>query len=245
MLRPQVFPDHEAMSRYAADWLAECLREKPSSIVCLATGATPMRSYELLAQHGTAEPSLFDRMRLVKLDEWGGLPMSDSATCEQHLQSALVTPLGLSDRYIAFDSQPRDPEAECARVARWLDANGPLDVCVLGLGLNGHLGFNEPAEFLQPHAHVAVLSETSLTHAMLNGTTTRPTYGLTLGMADLLQSQRILVLVSGPRKRAPLEQLLAGCIATDFPASLLQLHRDVLLLCDMTARPGVEERGRE
>jgi galactosamine-6-phosphate isomerase len=235
MLRPCVFPDHERVSQFAADWLVEHLRNKPISVVCLATGATPMRAYALLAARAAKEPSLFDRCRLVKLDEWGGLPMNDPATCEQHLRNTLVTPLGMADRYVGFESQPANVEAECARVAKWLDENGPIDLCVLGLGLNGHVGFNEPAAYLQPHAHVAQLSDATLAHPMVTCCDTGPKCGLTLGMADLLQARRILMIVTGAAKRGPLASLMSGRITTEFPASLLQLHGDVQVVCDDAA----------
>ncbi|MBA3482937.1 MAG: 6-phosphogluconolactonase, partial [Pirellulales bacterium] len=167
MLKPQIHSDHEAVSQRAEAWLAERLHARPDALLCLATGATPMRTYQGLAARGAADPSLFDRVRLLKLDEWGGMPMNSPATCEQHLRTTLVTPLNLADRYVAFDSQAADPHAECARVAQWLEQNGPIDVSVLGLGVNGHVGFNEPAEQLEAHAHVARLSAASLSHAML------------------------------------------------------------------------------
>jgi galactosamine-6-phosphate isomerase len=235
MFKPQVLADHEAVSQRAAAWMADRLLEKHDALFCLATGATPMRAYELLAQRRAIEPQLFDRMRVLKLDEWGGLPMNDPATCESHLRRSLVDPPKLADRYMGFESQPDDPRAECDRVALWLQQNGPIDVCVLGLGVNGHLGFNEPAESLQPHAHVAELSQESLSHAMIRERSTRPSYGLTLGMADVMQSRGVLLLVTGETKRRPLERLLTGPIATEFPASLLTLHPNVLLLCDEAA----------
>jgi galactosamine-6-phosphate isomerase len=235
MLRTRVFDDHEAVSRHAADWLVNRLREQPDALLCLATGATPMRTYALLAERGRSEPSLFSRCRILKLDEWGGLPMTDPSTCDQHLRTSLVEPLGLEGRYVAFESQPADPQAECARIADWLEQNGPIDTSVLGLGVNGHVGFTEPAEYLQPHAHVAELSAASLAHAMIANSPARPTYGLTLGLADLLQSQHVLLLVTGTSKRVPLERLLSGQITTQFPASVLQIHPHVQILCDAAA----------
>ena len=194
-----------------------------------------MLAYGLFAKRAANELSLVDRCRLVKLDEWGGLPMNDPATCEQHLRNTLVTPLAMADRYIGFESRPVNVEVECARVAKWLDENGPIDLCVLGLGLNGHIGFNEPADFLQPHCHVAQLSDASFAHSMVSGCDTRPTYGLTLGMVDLLRSRHILMIVTGETKRGPLERLISGRITTVFPASLLQLHGDVCVVCDAAA----------
>jgi galactosamine-6-phosphate isomerase len=235
MLKPQVLHDHEAVSRKAEQWLVERLTERPDALLCLATGFTPMRTYERLAVRGPTDSRLMKRVRILKLDEWGGLPMDHPASCERHLRDALVTPLRLDDRYVGFDSKAPDPVAECARIARWLEDNGPIDVCVLGLGVNGHLGFNEPAETLRAHAHVAELSEASLSHSMIQSAGVRPTHGLTLGMADLLQSRHVLLLVTGERKREPLARLLSGEISTRFPASLLTLHADVQLLCDEAA----------
>jgi galactosamine-6-phosphate isomerase len=223
------------LSRHAADWLCGQLSERPDSLICLAAGSTPMRTYELLAREGANKPTLFEHCRIIKLDEWGGLPAGDPATCDTQLRTILVSPLSLTERYVAFESNPLDPNAECARIAAWLDQNGPIDIAVLGLGINGHLGFAEPAEYLQPFAHVAELSQVSLTHAMLAKSDVRPTYGLTLGMADLIQSRRVLLLVSGSTKREPLKRLLSGRLSTDFPASMLQVHPNVLLLCDEDA----------
>jgi galactosamine-6-phosphate isomerase len=189
----------------------------------------------LLAEYGAAHPELYERMQVIKLDEWGGLAMDDPASCEQHLRRALIEPLGLENRYVSFDGQAADPQVECARVARWLAEHGPIDTCVLGLGINGHLGFNEPAAYLQPHAHVAQLSAASLAHVMVQQARSRPTNGLTLGMADILQARQVLLLVSGPTKRGPLRRLLSSQIGADFPASLLWLHPNVLLLCDSEA----------
>jgi galactosamine-6-phosphate isomerase len=137
-----------------------------------------------------------------------------------------------------LQSDAKDRQANCDRIHEWLRKNGPIDVCVLGLGVNGHIGFNEPAESLQPHAHVAELSEASLGHSMVHSTRTRPTHGVTLGMADILQSREILMLASGPPKREPIERLLSGAITTAFPASLLQLHPRVTLMCDEAAYAG-------
>jgi galactosamine-6-phosphate isomerase len=242
MFQTKVFENHEKLSRRSADWLSERLQNRPTALLCLAAGSTPQRTYELLTERGTKEPALFASCRLLKLDEWGGLAMGDPATCEHQLRTTIVTPLDLSARYTAFDSQPQNPEAECARIADWLDQNGPIDVCVLGLGVNGHVGFNEPAESLAPHAHVAKLSDASLAHAMLRQSNQRPTYGLTLGMGDIMRSREVLVLVSGGAKVEPLERLLTARIATAFPASLLHLHPQTTLFCDVAAYPDTAGR---
>jgi galactosamine-6-phosphate isomerase len=235
MLQPRLFTSHEAVSQFAADWMVSFLREQPDALLCLATGSTPTRTYEVLAQRGAANPELFARARVLNLDEWGGLSPGDPGSCDRHLRSTLIEPLGLASRYVSFSSQPADPAAEAARIAEWLRQHGPIEASLLGLGLNGHVGFNEPAEFLEPHAHVATLSDASLGHAMIRSGGARPSYGLTLGMADLLQSAHVLLLVTGESKRQPLQQLMSGRITTEFPASLLHTHGRALLLYDAAA----------
>lgn len=235
MIQLCVVSDYETLSGKAASRIVECLRRQPKSLLCLASGSTPTRTYKLMVEHGRCDPALFAQCRTLKLDEWGGLPADDPATCEHHLRKTLIEPLGLAARYTAFATQSALPEAECARIAGWLCANGPIDVCILGLGVNGHLGFNEPAEHLQPNAHVAQLSEASLGHAMLSASSGRPTYGITLGMADILQAREILLLVSGKSKQQALKELMSRRISTSFPASMLWLHPNVTVFADAAA----------
>jgi galactosamine-6-phosphate isomerase len=161
--------------------------------------------------------------------------MNSPATCETYLRKILIDPLDLSSRYVAFESQPADPAAECSRIARWLQNNGPIDLCILGLGINGHLGFNEPAAALHARAHVATLSHESLQHSMIQNLREKPTFGLTLGIKDILDSREIILLVSGAAKAEPLRRMLEGSVHAPFPASYLRKHENTRILCDRAA----------
>lgn len=232
-MQPRDFPDHEAISQAAARWLEAALRYKPSALFCLATGSTPTRAYDLFVERTLRRGVPMHRMRVLKLDEWGGLAMNDPASCERHLQRHIVRPLALGKRYVGFRSNPPVPAKECARIERWLAEHGPIDVCVLGLGINGHVAFNEPGRFLRSGPHVASLARASLRHAMLKESRSQPRFGLTLGMADLLQSQRILLLVSGGAKRQAFHRLMSGEITPAFPASFLWLHPNTTVFHDL------------
>ena len=227
--------NYEEMSRVAAQIIADELRSKPGLLLCAATGSTPTLTYDLLTAKRKEDPSLFPSLRLVKLDEWGGLPMADSGSCETYLQNHLVRPLGIPpERYISFQSEA-EPRAECARIARTLDAEGPIDLCVLGLGLNGHLGFNEPGNELLPLPHRAELAPGSLQHPMIRDAKVPLSYGLTLGMSHVLQSRKIIFLVNGAHKAPAMKEFLAKRISTQFPASFLWLHPQIICLCDTAA----------
>jgi galactosamine-6-phosphate isomerase len=154
----------------------------------------------------------------------------------------LLQPLGVAgERFAGFRSDPAKPERECERMQRWLTANGPIDLCLLGLGMNGHIALNEPAAGLRPNVHVVKLTASSLKSDMLRKAIRIPGYGVTLGMGDILQSRRILMLVSGKAKQAVLKRLLEPIVSLDFPASFLWLHPAVTIICDQAALAGLRQ----
>jgi len=233
--------DAESLSRKAVKRILAALGDKPDLLLCAAGGSTPLRTYELLARRCARCPAIFRRLRVVKLDEWGGLTTEDPGTCDQQLQTCLLRPLGVSGkRYVGFDSNPSNPQRECERVRRCLASEGPIDLCVLGLGMNGHVAMNEPAPSLQPQAHVARLADVTLLHPMLANSKLKPTFGLTLGMSEILSAREILLLVSGTKKRGPMRQFMQRKISTQFPASFLWLHPNWTLLCDRDAAEGLD-----
>ena len=173
-------------------------------------------------------------LRFIKLDEWYGLGINDEGSCEKYLHEHLFNPLGISNKqYIAFDGKADNPGKELQNVDNYLDEHGPIDLCILGLGKNGHIAFNEPADILQPRAHMSPLSSTSLEHTMIKSTGEPIKYGMTLGMTDILQSKKIILLVNGTHKNAIMHKLMEQKISTQLPASFLWLHADVkCFYCD-------------
>ena len=213
------------LNEQASELIINDLGSRPRSLLCTATGNSPTGIYELLVQK-KSEIDL-KGLTFLKLDEWCNLPMDHPATCEYYMQQHLLRPLGIpATQFVGFDSMA-EPEAECKRISTYVEQNGPIDLCVLGLGQNGHLGFNEPADFLQPHAHLATLSPTSLTHTMIKNSGADIKYGLTLGIADILQSRKIVLPVFGQNKKKIMGKLLEGKVSSQLPASFLWLHPDV------------------
>ena len=239
-LQVRVARNHAAMSQQAARIIVSQLKQKPDLLLCASAGNTPGQTYQCLAQEFTRRSRLFARLRVIQIDEWGGLPRGSSATCEADLRSKLISPLQIrADRFAGFRSDADEPDAECCRISQWLVAKGPIDICILGLGLNGHVAMNEPAASSNPCAHVVKLAPSSRRHAMLRGLARKPAYGLTLGLGDILQSRKILLLVSGKNKRAALKRLMCPKVTSRFPASFLWLHSDATVLCDQEAANGL------
>lgn len=193
---------YEEISQRASSLMIEEISNKKDLLLCVSTGSSPTRTYELLVDEYQHQPELFSQLRLIKLDEWGNVLMDNPETCESYLQQQLIQALHIHDsRYISFQSNPQNPKLECSRIQNELTSHGPVDLCILGLGMNGHIALNEPAEFLQANCHVAELSDMSMQHPMVAGMQEKPTYGLTLGMADILLSKKIILLINGTHKR--------------------------------------------
>jgi putative deaminase/isomerase len=224
------------MSQRAADLIVVELKRRPDLLLCASAGRTPTKAYEQLAARRKRQPRLFKKMRVLQIDEWGGLAPGSPASCQADLRAKLLDPLGIDPaRYRGFMSDAADAPGDCERIAQWLARNGPIDLCLLGLGINGHVAMNEPAKTLTPRAHVARLARTSREHAMLQRLKRKPRYGLTLGLGDILCSRKILLLATGQLKQAVIKRLLEPRVTTSFPASFLWLHPDVSVLCDRPA----------
>ena len=225
--------DYQEMSRKAASLILENIRKKPELLLCTATGSSPEGLYRELATTAEEEKDVFKQLRILKLDEWGGIPENHPVSCEYFLREKLLTPLAINrERYISFASDPEDPAKECSRISSLVETQGPIDICILGLGANGHLALNEPAAQLEPQAHVASLSEESLQHPMIASLEQKPSYGLTLGMEEILSSRQIIMLVSGKEKKHMVKKFLEGKVSTSLPASFLWQHPNVVCLVD-------------
>lgn len=230
-MKIDVCQSYEELSQKASVIIVDEIKKKKDLLLCAATGNSPTGTYSLLEKEYRRQPSLFDELHVIKLDEWGGMPGNAPGTCESYLQAHVIQPLDISEsRYISFDSNPMDPQQECMLMQDKLSSEGPIDLCILGIGLNGHLAFNEPADYLQPHAHISQLSQSSLQHSMASGMAIGPSFGLTLGMADILQSKMIVMLISGSQKRDIVKKFLSEKITTLVPASFLWLHPRVICL---------------
>lgn len=225
--------DYESLSLRAGSLVISEITQKRDLLLCAATGSSPIGLYDALVTRSRTDRALFAALRIIKLDEWVGLLENDPGSCEQYLRTRLLDPLGISPaRYIALTSAPSEPEEECKRIRSELEQHGPIDVCVLGLGINGHIGFNEPGPVLLPRCHVARLSDDSRRHAMVRFADRTPHFGLTLGMQEILAAKRIILLVAGAGKQQAIAGVLSGEVTTTLPASFLWLHHNVDCLID-------------
>jgi galactosamine-6-phosphate isomerase len=216
----------EELNEKVSDVVIEDLINNPTALLCAATGNSPTGMYKKLSEK--KDRFSVEGLRFIKLDEWYGPPMDNPGTCEYYLQEHLLQPLGIKpEQYTAFVSDAHGTREECERIQHYLVENGPIDLCILGIGKNGHIAFNEPDAELIAGVHLSQLMPETLQHGMAKIANFNLEYGLTLGMADILQSKKIILMVNGPHKRDILNRLLTSNISTYLPASFLWLHPNV------------------
>lgn len=227
--------NYEVMSQQGAEIVMREIERKSDLLFCVASGGSPTGLYQEMVKSFRFNADLFSELRVIKLDEWGGLDEGSTFSSEYDVQEKFIKPLEIDDdRYITLDLMAEDPKEECMRVQNELIENGPIDICILGIGVNGHIALNEPAEKLQLDCHVAELATTTLNHGMIKTLTHPPTFGMTLGIGNIMDSNRIILFISGMGKKKALEKLLTREITTQFPASMLWLHPNVDLIIDET-----------
>lgn len=228
-------PNFSEMSRKGFELVKSEIEKKPDLLFCVASGGSPSGLYAEMVSEQKRSPDFCSQIHVVKLDEWGGLEVGYTFTSEYDVQAKFLQPLGISgDRYLTIDAFTKDPEGDCERLKSELEKEA-IDICILGIGVNGHIALNEPGETLQLGYHVAELAESTLNNGMIKSLVQPPTFGMTMGVGEILKSKKILLFIAGSGKKEAFQKLLKKEVDTHFPASLLWLHPNVDVLVDESA----------
>ena len=231
-----VCPDYNSMSQKAADLVHLEIGKKPDLLFCVASGGSPSGLYELMYQKHLKNPEFFNKIRMIKLDEWVGLPAASEFSSEFDVQRKLLQKIEVpAFRYTAFDDQAIDPNGECQRVQAELEKVGPIDICILGIGQNGHIALNEPHSKLQLDCHVAALSERTLSSGMIEKVGIPLKQGMTLGLGGIMSSKMVVLMISGKGKKEAFQQLMTKEINPELPASMLWMHPNTFVIVDETS----------
>ena len=240
----RVFPDEYQLARDLAELIAGALRRRPNLVLGLPTGRTPIALYAELVRRARAGAIDFSRATTFNLDEFLGLPATHPGSYRQFMERHLFAHVGLSEPRVHFlDGTAPDPAEECARYERAIEAAGGIGLQVLGIGSNGHIGFNEPASELAARTHaVRLRPETRRANAEFFGGDIAqvPEQALSMGMATILHAERLVLIATGERKAECVRRMIDGPLTTELPASFLQVHRDALVMLDAPAGARLE-----
>ena len=238
--------DYQGMSRRAAGIIAAELVRKPNCVLGLATGSTPEGTYALLAEGNRRGDFSFKEVTTVNLDEYKGLAPDHDQSYRYFMQDKLFNHVDAApEKTNVPNGLAQDAEAECARYDALVESLGYADLQLLGVGRNGHIGFNEPGESFVKPTHVVDLTESTIeANARFFASADEvPRQALTMGMGVIMAARRILLIASGEDKAEALYQAICGPITPRCPASILQLHDDVVIVADEAALKKVTAAG--
>lgn len=237
-MRWTVYPDYVALSRAAAAIIAVQLRAKPTSVLGLATGSTPVGTYQELVRMHREEGLDFSQAVTYNLDEYLGLPPTNAQSYNHFMWEHLFSKVNIRPENVHIPpGQPADAARACRDHDRSIEAAGGIDLQLLGIGRNGHIGFNEPDFYLRTETHLVALTEDTIVanSRFFTDPAEVPRAAITMGVGTIMKARHIVLLAFGADKADILASMVEGPVTTEVPASILQMHPQVSVLLDQDA----------
>lgn len=230
--------DYDHMSRQAANIISAQVILKPDCVLGLATGSSPLGTYRQLIKWYKKGDIDFSQVRTVNLDEYVGLDYSNEQSYIHFMRSNFFDHINIYPNNTNIPCGVNyDADKECAHYDAVIRSFGHIDMQLLGLGPNGHIGFNEPGDCFTKHTHKVALSEATIqaNKRFFENEEDVPRFAYTMGICDIMQAQKVLMVVSGEHKAQVVKDSFFGPVTPQCPASILQLHRDFTLVADEAA----------
>lgn len=235
--------DYKDMSRKAANIISAQVIMKPNCVLGLATGSTPIGTYDQLVEWYNKGDLDFSEVTTVNLDEYKGLPRTNDQSYYYFMHQHLFDRVNIDpERTNVPNGMEPDAEKECGRYEELIRSLGGVDLQLLGLGHNGHIGFNEPGEAFEKETHCVELTESTIeaNKRFFASADDVPKQAYTMGIKTIMQAKKILIVVNGKNKADIVERAFFGPVTPEVPASILQLHNDVTLVGDEAALAKIE-----
>lgn len=240
--------DYKDMSRKAANIISAQVIMKPNCVLGLATGSTPIGTYDQLVEWYNKGDLDFSEVTTVNLDEYKGLPRTNDQSYYYFMHQHLFDRVNINlEQTNVPNGMEEDSEKECTRYEELIRSVGGVDLQLLGLGHNGHIGFNEPGEAFEKETHCVDLTESTIeaNKRFFDSADDVPKQAYTMGIKTIMQAKKILVIVNGDAKADIVERAFFGPVTPEVPASILQMHNDVTLVGDEAALAKVVELHKE
>ena len=230
--------DYDDMSRKAANIISAQIITKPNCVLGLDTGSTPIGTYARLVEQYKQGDLDFSSVTTVNLDEYKGLNRENDQSYYYFMHDNLFSKVNINlERTFLPDGMEPDAKKACEDYNRVIAATGGVDLQLLGLGHNGHIGFNEPADYFEAETHCVDLTESTITanRRFFASEEEVPRQAYTMGIKTIMQAKKVLLVVSGADKAAIVKEAFFGAITPKVQASVLQLHNDVIIVADEAA----------
>ncbi len=238
MMNVLIYESEEQIGIAAGNYMCGQVLQKPNSVLGLATGSTPLKPYSQMIELYKKGVVDFSKVTTFNLDEYVNLDVNDKNSYHSFMHENLFDHINIPEKNINFlDGNAEDPEEECRRYEEKIKAAGGIDIQLLGIGSNGHIAFNEPADCFQRWSHVVTLKESTVkdNSRFFKSIDEVPTQAVTMGIGSIMQAKKILIIAIGENKAKAIKQLIDGNVTPMCPASVLQFHTDVTLMLDKAA----------
>ncbi len=231
----QTFQNPEQLATHTANYIIDLVRNKPTATLILTSGDTPVLTYKKIVE--LAEPADFEQVTIIGLDEWVGIPATSEGSCRYIVEENLLKPLGINPaQYTFFDSMSANLESECKRVDKLLFSQGGADLIIVGVGVNGHIGLNEPGYSFDNYCHVSELAEVTIQIGQKYFKENTPlTQGITIGLKHLLEAKTAILIATGERKAEVLKQTFGQEPNIELPSTVFKLHPNAFVWTDDAA----------
>lgn len=233
-----VFDTEEQIGIAAGYYMCGQVLQKPDSVLGLATGSTPIKAYDHMIKLYKQGAVDFSQVTTFNLDEYCNLDIHDKNSYHSFMYENLFDEINIPAENINFlDGNTDNAERECKEYEKRIKRAGGIDIQLLGIGSNGHIAFNEPADSFQRWSHVVALKESTIkdNSRFFNSIEEVPTHALTMGIGSIMQARKILIIALGEHKAKAVKQVIDGQVTPQCPASVLQFHKDVTLMLDKGA----------
>ena len=233
----QIFENAEQIGVKVGSQLASAIRQKPNIVLGLATGASPIPTYDYLSNLCSVRELSFKDVVTFNLDEYCNLPREDKNSYYSFMNEHLFSKIDINPDNVHFlNGNTDDDEKECERYNQMLIDAGLVDIQLLGIGTNGHIGFNEPAErYTKGAFKIALTESTRKSNSVYFDENPMPTHALTMGIGNIMSAKQIIMIAVGEKKRNAVKAMIEGEVTPKCPASILQFHPNVTVYLDKQA----------
>ena len=231
----KIHKDYNELSAAAAAMIIDYVKNKPEALLCFATGDTPKLTYQLVAETAVKDEVDFGQCFIIGLDEWMGVSPDNPGSCHWFLHEYLFNPIGIDSSQVYLFNAFANEKEESRKMNKLIAVNG-IDLMVVGVGMNGHIGFNEPGTDINSLVHVANLDETTTTVGQKYfQDKVEIAKGITVGLKQVMETDTLLMMANGKKKAPVIKRAVEESVSTVFPATLIRQHKNGILMIDNEA----------
>lgn len=233
----KIYNNYETLSARVADEMIALIKQKPTAVICLASGHTPLLPCQIFVKKVKEQNIDIANLTFLGLDEWVGVPPANEGSCHFFLYNTVFTPINLRPHQIhVFNSLSNDLAKECKAMDNSIATKGGIDLMIVGIGMNGHIGFNEPGVSFTNYSHVIALDKTTIEVGQKYfPAATTLSKGITIGLQHLMDAKQVMLIANEEKKADIIKKTVEEKVSNQIPATIMQQHANGIIIVDAAA----------